>query len=237
MSETDLNMITTSPGVRCVTSFEELVNANFADGVNALCWPRTLPGDFAEVDAQLNPGIGILSLTDDMLNALPLSPEGRIAVEVMLQDYHRLQQHGLQPELNCLNGYLPPPEPPLLRTDVCSWHADSATCPADTWLCTYWGASSEALPNTQAIRHVDMPETRARLLKAYGGADDEAFIEWLADHYYDLHYAALPGAQPLRFGIGNLWRVATLHDGSPVPPCIHRAPDPVSGQKRLLLIS
>ena len=82
-----------------------------------------------------------------------------------------------------------------------------------------------------------MPETRALLLKAYGGADDEAFREWLNDHYYDLHYAPWPGAKPYRFGIGHLWRVATLHEGCLVPPCIHRAPDPVPGQMRLLLIS
>jgi hypothetical protein len=75
------------------------------------------------------------------------------------------------------------------------------------------------------------------LLEAYGGVDDEAFCEWLNDHFYDLHYAPLSGAKPYSFGVGFLWRVATLHEGCLVPPCIHRAPDPVPGQMRLLLIS
>ena len=34
--------------VRRVQSFHELVTTRFADGVNALCWERTLPGDYAE---------------------------------------------------------------------------------------------------------------------------------------------------------------------------------------------
>jgi hypothetical protein len=42
------------PRVRRVGSFEELVTTRFADGVNALCWERTLPGDFSEVAAQIN---------------------------------------------------------------------------------------------------------------------------------------------------------------------------------------
>jgi hypothetical protein len=41
------------PRVRVVTSFDELVATPFADGVNALCWPRQLDGDFAEVVRQL----------------------------------------------------------------------------------------------------------------------------------------------------------------------------------------
>ena len=105
------------------------------------------------------------------------------------------------------------------------------------YLCTYFGAASEGLNNEEAIRRVDVPETRAELLSLYGGGDDECFHEGLEDHYYDLHYAPLPHAKPYSFGVGNLWRVATLHDDCAVPPCIHRAPDPVPGQKRLLLIS
>ena len=66
---------------------------------------------------------------------------------------------------------------------------------------------------------------------------DEAFQEWLEDHYHDLHYRMLPTAVPYAFGSANLWRIATAWPGSPVPPCIHRAPDPIPGQKRLLLIS
>jgi hypothetical protein len=40
--------------IRRVTTFDELVTTPFADGINALCWPRALPGDFAEVVALLS---------------------------------------------------------------------------------------------------------------------------------------------------------------------------------------
>ena len=72
----------------------------------------------------------------------------------------------------------------------------------------------------------------------YGGADDAGFSAWLTERCYDLHYAARPGAQIFSFGFGNLWRIATQCPGSPVPPCIHRAPVTRPGQApRLLLIS
>lgn len=225
------------PRIRLVASFEELIATPFRDGVNAMCWPRTLDGDFGEVVARLGLEQGITTLDAEILHSLPLSAAGQAAVEAMLADHHLLTEHGLEPVLNEINGYVQPEETGPVRTDVCSWHVDSATCEADTWLCTYHGASSEGLPNEQAIRRVAVPETRALLLKAYGGVDDADFLEWLSDHYYDLHYAPLPEAVPYTFGIGHLWRVATLHEGCAVPPCIHRAPDPVPGQMRLLLIS
>ena len=110
--------------------------------------------------------------------------------------------------------------------------------PADTYLCTYVGACSEGLPNEEAQRRVDVPETRAELLRIYGGRDDAGFQEYLADWFYDLHYVALPSAQPYRFGTGHLWRLAVDCPGSPVPPCIHRAPLTLPGMAaRLLLIS
>jgi len=85
---------------------------------------------------------------------------------------------------------------------------------------------------------VEIPETRAALLQLFGGADDEAFRDYLSENYYDLHYAAAPGARPFSFGQFNLWRIALDYPGSPVPPCIHRAPDPIRGHPpRLLLIS
>jgi hypothetical protein len=130
---------------------------------------------------------------------------------------------------------------------------------ADTWLCTYHGAPSEGLPNEDALRKVDDPATRAELLKLYsstvsspepwqrrtvspgalakggGGPDGPAFAGWLSENCYDLHYAPRPGAKPYSFGLFNLWRIAVEWPGSPVPPCVHRAP--VSCTPRLLLIS
>ena len=76
------------------------------------------------------------------------------------------------------------------------------------------------------------------MLRLYSGEDDARFREYLADWFYDLHYAPLPGAQPYSFGTGNLWRIAIDHPSSLVPPCIHRAPLTLPGTTaRLLLIS
>jgi hypothetical protein len=51
------------PRIKVVRSFQELVTTPFARGVNALCWPRTLPGDFGEVVEHLGSGEGSPRLT------------------------------------------------------------------------------------------------------------------------------------------------------------------------------
>ena len=125
-----------------------------------------------------------------------------------------------------------------MPTDVYSYHADSATTEADTYLCTYHGPTSEGLRNEEVQRCVDIPEVRAELLKLYGGDDDAGFEEYLNENCYDLHYAPRPGAQPFSFGQGNLWRIALEYPGCPVLPCVHRAPENSPGlPARLLLIS
>ncbi|WP_395742989.1 DUF1826 domain-containing protein [Prosthecobacter sp.] len=224
--------------IRLVGSFEELVMTPFGDGINALCWPRELPGDFGEIVEKLQVGRGITSLDEARLLALDLSDAGQVAREILLRDQKLLRDRELQPSLDCINGYVNEIESELLRTDVQSWHVDSATVEADTYLCTYSGACSEGLPNEEAVRRVDVPELRAQLLRLYGGEDDEGFREWLNENYLDLHYTALPQARPFSFGLGHLWRIATEWPGSPVPPCVHRAPETVAGRPaRLLLIS
>ncbi len=224
--------------IKVVNSFHELISTPFGDGVNALCWPRTLPGDFSEVVDRLGVNEGIKNLDEALLNNLPLTVAGRVAVDILLTDLERLRAHGLAPTLDCIHDYPRDEQSEVVPTDVYSFHADSAPVPADTYLCSYAGAASEGLRNDEAHRRVDVPETRAELLKLFGGGDGDDFREFLAENCYDLHYAAAPDARPFSFGLGNLWRIATLYPGSPVPPCIHRAPGTVPGQTpRLLLIS
>ncbi|MES2467535.1 MAG: hypothetical protein V4675_09565 [Verrucomicrobiota bacterium] len=226
------------PRIKLVHSFHELVTTPFEDGVNALCWARTLPGDFSEVVAQLGVSGGITTLDEERLEGLTLSAAGREAVAMLLEDQRLLREHGLSPILDCIQNYPREEEPGAVRTDVYSFHADSATEEADTWLCTYHGPSSEGLRNEEAQRWVDVPETRAELLKEYGGEDDDDFLEYLNENCYDLHYAPAGQAQPFSFGHGNLWRIAVDYPGCPVPPCIHRAPETLPGEPpRLLLIS
>lgn len=226
------------PQVRMVGSFEELMSARFENGVNALCWPRVLTGDFFEVVNLLEAGEGITELEEDLLESLPISAAGKLALDVMLEDLRRLREHDREPMLNCIIGYPRDQDPGPVATDVFSFHADRAPFEADTWLCTYHGATSERLPNEQAQRRIDDPKTRAELLDLYGGDDDDGFAEFLTDHCYDLHYTPLPDAKIQSFGIGNLWRIAVEWPGSPVPPCVHRAPETAAGDPpRLLLIS
>lgn len=221
--------------IRPVKNFQELLTTRFADGVNALCWSRSLPGDYAEVVAKLGPGEGIVALAEERLRGLGLSGKGKEAVEHMLADLALLRDAGRDPVLNLIYGYPRDEEPGPVPTDVFSWHADSAPIEADTWLCTYHGAPSEGLPNEHALRKVDDPVIRAQLLTLFAGEEGEAFEEWLGENHYDLHYAAEPGAQPHSFGIFNLWRITCAWPGSPVPPCVHRAP--ANRSPRLLLIS
>jgi hypothetical protein len=224
--------------IRMVASFRELVTTPFSGDVNALCWPRTLAGDFGEVVELLGAGEGIVTLDEARLATLPASAAGRAAIGILIEDQRLLRERELDPVLNCIHDYPRDGNPGPVRTDVFSFHADSAPVEADTWLCTYHGPASEGLRNDEAQRRVDVPETRAELLGIFGGKDEDAFEEFLTEHCYNLHYAPLPHARPFSFGIGNLWRVATDWPGSPVPPCIHRAPNTPPGQPpRLLLIS
>ena len=226
------------PRIQLVSSFHELAHTPLDRGINALCWPRPLPGDFSEIVEHLTPGEGITTLTDEQLHSLPVSSEGKAAIAILIADQHHLRQHDRDPVLNCIHGYPRDEDPGPVPTDVFSFHADSATVETDTWLCTYHGPASEGLRNDEAQRRVDIPETRAALLKLFGGDDNDGFRAYLNENCYDLHYAAVPRARPFSFGPGNLWRIAVDWPGSPVPPCIHRAPETFPGQPpRLLLIS
>jgi hypothetical protein len=221
-----------------VHSFEELVESRFGNGVNAFCWPRVLEGNYAEVVEQLAVTEPMEVLDADRLRALDLSAQGRIAVEQMLEDLRRLGALGLDPVLNCIREYPRDEDAVGLPTHVYSFHVDSAPIEADTFLCTYHGLASSGLRNEEAIQRVAMPETRAMLLKMYGGGDDEGFQDFLSENCLDLHYETLPGARPYDFGVGHLWRIAVEYPGSPVLPCIHRAPEATyADEPRLLLIS
>jgi len=224
--------------IKVVASFEELFATPFADGVNALCWQRTPAGDFSEVVKCLGETEGIVTLDDSRLRELPLSAAGRIAADILIKDLHLLRGRGLDPVLDCIHAYPRDEDAEVMCTDVYSFHADSATVEADTYLCTYTGAPSEGLRDEDAQRRVEIPEIRAKLLRLFGGQDDGDFLEFLRENCFDLHYAPVANARPFSFGTGNLWRIATKWPGCPVPPCIHRAPETVHGDPpRLLLIS
>jgi hypothetical protein len=233
-----LSLPTDYPRIRQVGSFDELISTPFGDGVNALCWPRTLTGDFSEVVRHLALDDDLTTLDEEILLALPLSEAGQIAVAILLRDLRSLRDLELDPVLNAITAYPRDEEPGAIPVDVYSFHADSAPVVAETWLCTYHGAPSEGLRNDEGILRLALPGMREILLAEYGGTDDEGFTDYLSEHCYDLHYAPLLAAQPFSFGVGHLWRIAVDYPGSPVPPCLHRAPESLPGDPvRLLLIS
>src|SRR5581483_5285329 len=141
----------------------------------ALCWERTLPGDFGEVVARLGAGEGMATIDDSRLANLAVSAAARRAIDVLLEDQRRLRSQGLAPILDWLASYPRDEDPGGVSTDVYSFHADSAPVETDTYLCTYHGLASEGLRNDEAQRQVDIAETRARLLALFGGEDDDDF--------------------------------------------------------------
>src|SRR4051812_48751873 len=166
--------------VKAVHSFVELVTTPFEDGVNALCWPRTLPGDFAEVVAKLGGGDEIVAIEEEQLARFEVSADGRTAIDVIREDLRLLREIERAPVLNCIATYPLDESGAPVRTDVFSWHADSAPVEADTRLCTYYGAPSEGLPNEEARRRADIPEVRAALREFLGKQeDDDEFRELL----------------------------------------------------------
>lgn len=231
-------MIDLSPAenqILCVTNFQHLISPPFHGKINAVCWTRELPGDFYEIVKKIKLNENIATIEQEELRELQLSEPGQLAREILLDDLKLLKTHGASPILNVIKQYDMDETDPFSPTDVYSFHIDRSPIPTDTFLCTYYGESSEILPNSQGKKKVLISEIRDELKKQYGEAD-EGFESFLQEHFFDLHYQAKPGSRSISLGIGHLWRIAVDHPESQVPPCIHRAPTENSGQNRLLLI-
>lgn len=218
-----------------VESFEELVSTTYTGNINAICWKRELAGDFSEIVAKVVTKENIVEMDEEDLYALELSEEGQVAREILVSDLSLLREHGASPILNLIKCYDSDGTFPYFSTDVYSFHVDRSPVPTDTFLCTYYGDTSEILPNAQAQQKVLVPEIREQLKKQYGGPE-EGFENYLKENFFDLHYQAKPGAQPISLGLGQLWKLAVEHPNMEVPPCVHRAPKENNGTSRLLLI-
>ncbi len=221
--------------IHCVTNFQDLVSTSFSGETNAICWTRKPVGDFSEIVNKIELRGNITAIEQEELHELKLSEQGQLAREILLNDLEILKDDGASPILNVINYYNRDDTYLFLPTDVYSFHVDRSPIPIDTFLCTYYGESSEILPNSQGKKKVLIPEIRDELKKLYHGAD-EGFESFLSEHCFDLHYQAQPNARPISLGLGHLWRLAVDHPESQVPPCIHRAPKEKPGQNRLLMI-
>lgn len=230
-----IDLSTTENQIHCVTNFHDLVSTPFHGEINAICWTRDLIGDFSEIVKKVELNENMVILEEEQLRELHLSEQGQLAREILLNDLKVLKALGVSPILNVIKNYDRDDSFPFFPTDVYSFHVDRSPIPTDTFLCTYYGDSSEIVPNSQATQKVLIPEIRDELKKMYNGAD-EGFESFLREHFFDLHYQAKANAIQKSLGLGNLWRIAIDHPESQVPPCLHRAPMEKSGQNRLLLI-
>jgi len=221
--------------IHSVTNFNDLVSTPFSGEMNAICWNRELRGDFLEIINKVELSGNITVLSPEELLELQLSEQGQLARELLLNDLSLLKAHGAAPTLNVIQYYERDDSYPFFPTDVYSFHVDRSPIPTNTILCTYYGASSDILPNSQAQQKIFVPEIREELKKQFKGTDEE-FESYLMDNFFDLHYQEKPDAQLINLGLGNLWRLEVDHPESQVLPCIHRAPKENTGENRLLLI-
>ena len=221
--------------VKQVASFEELITTDFAYSMNAICWERSLEGDFSEIVNKLTYIDTTIQIDEEQLTQLLLSPKGQLARKTLLDDFQQLKAIGASPELNVLKDYERDEDFVVFPKDVYSFHVDRSPIPVATFLCTYFGDSSEIVSNSDAVQKILLPEIRSELRKLYKGTE-EGFDAFLIENFYDLHYQANQNAKIIQFGTGNLWKLAVDHPKMKVEPCIHRAPEEKSGQKRLLLI-
>ncbi|UHO39523.1 DUF1826 domain-containing protein [Chryseobacterium capnotolerans] len=228
------NIFSDNHQVDVVSTFAELVNNNFQGNINAMCWYRKLDGDFKEIVSKLQLKDNITEISTEDLLRLELSEEGNMAREIILNDLQLLTDFGASPSLNLLKNYERDEEFSFISTDVYSYHVDRSPIGTDTFLCTYFGASSDILPNEQAVPKIDVPEIREKLKELHDGPEE--FEDFLKDCFFDLHYQAKPNAEPTNLGLGHLWRLAVDHPEQKVLPCVHRAPVENEGEYRLLLI-
>jgi len=229
------NIFSSNIQIGVVSTFSELVNTEFNGEMNALCWFRNLDGDFSEIVNQLSLKENITEVCAEDLIALQLSEKGNIARETILNDLQLLTDFGASPSLNLLKCYERDDEFDFISTDVYSFHVDRSPIATDTFLCTYHGAASDIVSNSQAEQKILIPEIRAKLRELHDGTEEE-FEDFLKENYFDLHYQLNENAQPINLGQMHLWRLAVDHPKQKVLPCIHRAPKENDGEYRLLLI-
>jgi len=230
-----INLSPTENQIHYVTNFKDLVSMPFYGEINAICWTRELLGDFSEIVKKIELHENMAELEEEELRELQLSEQGQLAREILLNDLKLLKAQGASPILNLIKCYEQDDAYPFFPTDVYSFHVDRSPLPTNTFLCTYYGESSEILPNSQAKQKVLIPEIRDELKKLHSGSEED-FESFLSEYFFDLHYQAKPKAVPISLGLGHLWRLAVDHPKSKVTPCVHRAPKEKNGQNRLLLI-
>lgn len=226
---------TTKNQIHQVSNFQELITTPFYGEKNAMCWNRDLRGDFKEIINKLENDKNILKVSTKQLLELELSSQGKLARDIIINDFKQLENHGTSPTINVIKNYERDDAVPFFPTDVYSFHVDRSTIPTDTFLCTYHGESSEIIPNSQVQKKAQIPEIRKKLMELFNETE-EGFESFSKEFFFDLHYQQKPNSVPIKLGKGHLWKLAIDHPEKNVPPCVHRAPLEKNGESRLLMI-
>lgn len=221
--------------IQRVTNFNDLVTTPLKGNSNVVSWERAFIGDFNEIIQQCVSDENITVIEPELLRSIKLSAAGELARNIILNDFELLSEYGAAPTLNIIKQYDRDADENIFPTDVYSFHVDRSPIPVDTFLCTYYGATTEILPNEQSVQKMLIPEIRQQLKNNFSGSDS-AFETYLTEQFYDLHFAALPNAQIVQIPPGHICRLAVDHPNSQALPCIHRAPFENDGVYRLLLI-
>src|SRR4051812_36382930 len=88
--------------IHYVTNFLDLVSTPFNGIINAICWTRTLTGDFSEIVKKVKLSGNITAIEQEDLRELQLSEQGQLAREILLNDWKVLKAHGASPILNVI---------------------------------------------------------------------------------------------------------------------------------------
>ena len=112
------NNSVTASQIQSVTSFQDLMQTPFEGVVNALCWNRTLEGDFAEIVGKIVCHENMCVVLPQDLLALELTEQGQLAREIILNDLKMLEEQGAAPVLNVIKNYERDEDFPFFPTDV-----------------------------------------------------------------------------------------------------------------------
>ena len=81
----------TEQQINYVSNFQDLVSTPFHGAMNAICWSRTLTGNFAEIVDKVTLNEHIAVLDEEQLRAFVLSEQGQLAREILLQDFEAVE--------------------------------------------------------------------------------------------------------------------------------------------------
>jgi len=177
------NKIKSTGQIEYVNCFEELISTSFNGDVNAICWDRELVGDFSEIINKIALNENIVELSREDLIELELTEKGSLARQILLSDLELLTEYGASPVLNIIKYYESDDSYPFFPTDVYSFHVDRSPIATDTFLCTYYGQTSDIIPNTEATQKIHIPEIRHEL-KKLSQIEEEDFETFLSDKFF-----------------------------------------------------